>query len=110
MSTYVVLNIDQGAQYSTSIVVRDTNGNTSNLVGYTANAHIRRNWTSSVANNFTCTFTDAANGALTLSMTSANTANLLPGRNTYDVKLTDINGESTRVFEGIVVVNPAVTR
>jgi len=110
MSTYVELQIDQGAQFSTTISVSDTNGNTSNLIGYTANAQIRRVWSSVTATPFTVTFIDAPNGVLTMAMTSANTALLVAGRNVYDVKLTDPLGESRRVFEGIVVVNPSVTR
>lgn len=110
MATYVELQIDQGAQFSTTITVSDISGNNSNLVGYTANAQIRRVWSSISNTPFTITFIDPANGVMTMSMTSANTALLSTGRNVYDLKLTDSFGESRRVFEGIVVVNPSVTR
>jgi hypothetical protein len=110
MATYVEFQIDQGAQFTTSISVFDAAGNTSNLVGYTANAQIRRVWSSVSYTPFTISYPDAANGIIVLSMSSANTANLGTGRNVYDVKLTDPTGESRRVFEGIVVVNPSVTR
>lgn len=110
MSAYVEIQIDQGAKFSTSISVFDTSGNTSNLVGYTANAQMRRVWSSVTNTKFSVVFTDAANGVLTMSMSSANTNLLNTGRHVYDVKLTDPAGEARRVFEGIVVVNPSVTR
>lgn len=110
MATYVELQIDQGAQFSTSISVFDTSGNTSNLIGYTANAQIRRVWASVTSVPFSVTFPDAGNGVILLSLSSANTANLNTGRNVYDVKLIDPAGEARRVFEGIVVVNPSVSR
>ena len=110
MASYVELQIDQGAQFSTTISVSDTAGNTSNLVGYTANAQIRRVWSSESYTPFTIAFIDPANGVMTMSMTSANTALLNTGRHVYDVRLTDPLGESRRVFEGIVVINPSVTR
>ena len=110
MATYVELQIDQGAQFTTTISVSDTSGNTSNLVGYTANAQIRRVWSSATSVPVGIVFTDAANGLITMSVSSANSALLTPGRNVYDVKLTDPLGEVRRVFEGIVVVNPSVSR
>jgi hypothetical protein len=110
MATYVELQIDQGAAFTTTITVSDVAGNTSNLVGYTANAQMRRVWSSVTSTPFKTTFTDAANGQLTMSMTSANTTILNTGRHVYDLKLIDPTGESRRVFEGIVVVNPSVSR
>jgi len=43
-------------------------------------------------------------------MTSANTANLTPGRYVYDLVITSPASEKTRVVEGIVVVTPGVTQ
>ena len=110
MATYVELQIDQGAQFSTTITVADITGNASNLIGQTANAQIRRVWSSVTSTPFKITYTDAANGVITMSMTSANSALLSTGRNVYDVKLIDAAGEVKSIFEGIVVVNPSVSR
>jgi len=44
-----------------------------------------------------------------LSMTSANTANLSPGRYLYDLLITSPSNVTTRVIEGIVNVLPGVT-
>jgi hypothetical protein len=45
-----------------------------------------------------------------MSMTPANTANVLSGRYVYDVKTTDPNGVVNRVLEGIINMSPSVTR
>jgi hypothetical protein len=43
-------------------------------------------------------------------MTSANTANLTPGRQVFDLLITAPNSVKTRVVEGIIMISPGVTR
>jgi hypothetical protein len=43
-------------------------------------------------------------------MTAANTANLTPGRQVFDLLITAPSTIKTRVVEGIIVVSPGVTR
>jgi hypothetical protein len=62
------------------------------------------------ATNFTITVTDAAAGQITMSMNSANTANVTPGRYVYDVLITSGASVKTRIIEGIVTILPSVTR
>jgi hypothetical protein len=45
-----------------------------------------------------------------MSMTSANTANLTPGRYLFDLVMTSPADIKTRVVEGIITVLPSVTR
>ena len=58
----------------------------------------------------TSTVTGNANGEITLSMTAANTANLNPGRQVFDLLITSPSSVKTRVIEGIVVISPGVTQ
>ena len=58
----------------------------------------------------TSTITGNANGEITLSMTAANTANLTPGRQVFDLLITSPTSVKTRVIEGIIVVSPGVTK
>jgi len=58
----------------------------------------------------TSTITGNANGEITLSMTAANTANLTPGRQVFDLLITSSTGVKTRVVEGVIVISPGVTR
>ena len=53
---------------------------------------------------------DAANGNVAVTLDSANTANIKAGRYLFDVKQVDSANGVTRLFEGIVTVNPQVTK
>lgn len=102
------LTIDQGTDYQTSITLTDVDDAIVNLSGYTANAQIRKTYTSSNAVNFTVSLV-AATGEVSLSLTDTQTSNIVAGRYVYDVLLTR-EGITTRIVEGIVTVTPGVTR
>lgn len=102
------LIIDQGTDYSTSITLTDEEENVVDLTGYTANAQIRKTYSSSNSVTFSTAIT-AAQGVVILSLTDSQTANITPGRYVYDVILTSGNTTS-RIVEGIVTVTPRVTR
>ena len=110
MAAYSELTLEQYADFSTTVNVEDSNGDAINLSGYTAASQIRKSYYSSTANNFTASVTGIANGEITISMSSANTANLSAGRYLYDLVITSPAGVKTRVVEGIVVVLPGVTQ
>ena len=109
MAAYSELSVEQYATFSTTVNVTDTTGAAVNLYGYTASSQVRKSYYSSTSTNFTATVTGIANGEITLSMTSANTANLSSGRYLYDLLITSPSSTTTRVIEGIVNVLPGVT-
>lgn len=109
MATKANLVIDQGATYTTTVNLVDGNGDPLDLTGYTGTAQMRKSYTSSNSVTFTVT-TGAANGTVTLALTANATANIAGGRYLYDVELTDAGGTVSRVLEGIITLNPNVTR
>lgn len=108
---YSELFLEQGASFNTSIALDDVSGVAFNLVNYTATSQMRKSYYSS---NAAATFSvstgeDPALGVITMSLDSANTANVYPGRYVYDVYVT--SGEArVRVLEGIINVTPQVTK
>jgi len=110
LAAYTELNIEQYANFSTTVNVEDAAGVAVNLSGYSVASQIRKSYYSSTANNFTATITGNANGEITLSMTAANTALLTPGRYLYDLVITSPSTIKTRVVEGIVNVLGGVTQ
>ena len=110
MAGFVELTIEQGANYSTTVTVNDSNGSPTNLTNYTAAAQLRKSYYSTTATAFTVTVTNAAAGQITMSITSANTANLTPGRYVYDLLITSPTSVKSRVIEGIATILPSVTR
>lgn len=103
------LIIDQGVDYSTSITLTDDDGSIIDLTGYTAEAQLRKTYTSLSAVNFVVSIT-ASLGVVTLSMTSNVSSNIVPGRFVYDVLLRNAQGIKSRIVEGIVTVTPRVTQ
>ena len=110
MAAYSEITLEQGATFSTTVNVEDTQGAAINLAGYSTLSQIRKSYYSTTANTFTTTVTSNANGEITISMTAANTANLSAGRYVYDLLITSPNTTKTRVVEGIVIVLPQVSK
>lgn len=103
------LVVDQGTDYSTSVNLTDADGNIVPLTGYTANAQIRKTYSSSNSVNFGVTL-ESSNGVVRLSLTDTQTANIVAGRYVYDVVVTSPASITSRIVEGIVTVTPRVTK
>ncbi len=102
--------IDQGTTFETVVTVTNDDGDVVDLTNYEAASQIRKHHTSSsVAATFVIT-NGGTNGQLTLTLAWSATASLEAGRYVYDVEVTTAAGVVSRVVEGIVTVNPQVTR
>ena len=110
MASFVEFTIEQNANFNTVLDLKDAGTNILNLSGYQAAAQMRKSYYSNTAIDFTVVITDPSAGQITISMTAATTAEIVPGRYVYDVLITDPQGIKTRVIEGIVTVLPSVTR
>lgn len=102
--------IDQGCDFSITIDVTDAAGNVLDMTDYTAEAQIRKTYSSS---SVTSTFTTAINevgGQVNVSLTSTQTSAIESGRYVYDVNITDPSGSTSRVVEGQAIITPGVTR
>jgi len=108
---YAELTIDQGTTFQTSIDLANDDGTAINVANYTFQSQIRKSYYSANATaNLTVTVVDEANGNVTLSLTSDETANIAAGRYLYDIKMTSSGDVTTRIVEGIVTVTPQVSR
>jgi hypothetical protein len=110
VAAFTELLIEQGATFSTTVNVEDTAGAAINLYGYTASSQMRKSYYATSNTVITSTITGNANGEITLSMTAANTANLTPGRQVFDLLIASPTGVKTRVVEGVIVISPGVTQ
>jgi hypothetical protein len=82
-----------------------------NVSGYSFESQIRRSYYSAnITANIICTITNASNGEVTMSISASNTANIKPGRYVFDVKSTDDLNAVSRILEGIITINPSVTK
>ena len=101
--------IDQGTTFSLSLAVNDQNGDLKDLTGYTVAAQMRRSYYTTTSTNFTAAVSLPEDGEVTISLTAVQTSAIKAGRYVYDIEITG-EGETLRVLEGIVVINPEVTK
>jgi len=111
MAVYSNIVIDQGADYSASIDVTDSDGDTIDLTGYTAAGQIRKTYSSSTAVDFAVSIASPATaGILNIGLSNTQTNTMKAGRYVYDIEITNSGGVKTRVLEGQVEITPGVTQ
>ena len=111
MATLTNIFIDQGASFSTSVTVTDTDESAFDLADYTAEAQIRKTYDSLTSTSFSTSIdANPASGLITLELTPTQTTALEAGRYVYDLVITSNGGIKTRVIEGIATVLPSVSR
>lgn len=111
MANQVELFCDQGTDFSYTIDLSNDDGTAINVAGYAFSSSVRKSYySSSVTANMTVTILSAANGNVEISMNSATTANIKAGRYLYDVKMKDAANVTSRVIEGVITVNPQITK
>lgn len=104
------ITIDQGADFSATIDVKDSGGNAYDLTNHTVASQMRKNYASTAATTFTATH-NSAGGQIHLSLPAAQTQDIEPGRYLYDVEITSTGtGAVTRVVQGMVTVTAGMTR
>jgi len=99
--------IEQGANFTNTYFVEDSNNTPLNLTGYTGAAQLAKHPASSTKTSFSMTIT-AATGSVAIALTSGATSSLKPGRYVYDVLLTS-GSTKTRIVEGTALVIAGVT-
>ena len=103
--------IDQGATFSKQITVYETDGTTvQNLTNYTVTSQLRKNYTSTAYTTINATNNSPTNGIIVMSLTAVQTAALKSGRYVYDLQIAAADGTVTRVIEGVITINPEVTK
>ncbi len=106
--------IDQGANFSSTITVKDSQGNPLNLTDFTASAnmalgHASTRTRTALTIEFAEFASDRTTGNVSMSLTAAQTALLeAPARYVYDLDITDSNGTVTRIIEGLMTIRPNV--
>ena len=111
MAASINRDMDQGANFSFSHVVRGVDGLPMNISsGYTAYAQMRKFYTSSTAVTLNASITGST-GNINVSLGATGTAAIKPGVWFYDVELHS-NGSTNvqRVVQGMITVYPEVTK
>lgn len=106
MATKFDLTIDQGANFTKTFSFLDANSEPQDTTGYSANAIIRKHYTSINSVAFSVAL---SNGNISLYLTPTQSNAMVPGRFVYDIKLTTPSNNIVRFTEGIITLTPKVT-
>lgn len=103
--------IEQGATFTRTLTIEQTAGVPLNLTGYTFSGKLKRNYTdANAAATFGLTVANAAAGTVTWTLTSTQTAALIPQVHIYDIRMTaPSTGAVTRILEGEAWVSASAT-
>jgi hypothetical protein len=105
----VNLTIERGTDFEATFTVTNSDETPYALNNFSATSKIRKHPAAAVSKSFQTTIT-VAKGEIKISMGSTVTADLSPGRNYYDVIITEsTSGRITKVFEGSAIVSDTVS-
>lgn len=120
MATTVNLSIDQGTHFSRTLTINGDETPTplpKDLTGYTFSAQARPKFGSTeVAFSFTFTIrtqTGGDVGKVDMTLVPADTESIamaVAKTYVYDVEMTDLSGNKSRLFQGTATINPEVTK
>ena len=105
------LVINSGSDFSQSFTLEGSTTNSLlDLTDYTVSSQLRKWAGSSTATSFGAVIEIPLEGKINISLTNEQTSLLKPGRYVYDVVITDIGGQKSKVIEGMALVREGVTR
>lgn len=119
MADYEDFTIDQGADVAIELQLQEQDGSAKDLTGHSAAAKMKRSYNSvdsaDIVDFTASVMNPATAGYVTLALTNTQTDSLNPRtRYVYDVELSfeDSDGNTIieRILEGMIKVNPSVTR
>ena len=104
----VNISIDGGTNFTATYTIASPSGAVLDLTGYTATSKVRKYPTSPSSESFAVGIASDT-GKITISMASTVTATLSEGRNYYDIIITSPASVTSKVIQGMVMVNPTVS-
>ena len=104
------ISINVGETFSENLTLLSADGSgVVDLTGFTGSCKMQRTLNLGDLTAFNLAFTNRALGKVRISLTSAQTANIADGKYFYELMLTDPDGVTERVIEGVVIVKHPVT-
>jgi hypothetical protein len=104
----VNISIDSGTSFTATYTISNSDGSVLDLSGYTASSKIRKYPTSPTSNNFSVGI-NSTSGKITISMASTLTTGLSEGRNYYDIVIISPSSTTSKVIQGMAIVNSTVS-
>lgn len=102
------ISLQRRADYSVTLQFKDSNNAVIDLTGWTAAAQAWNEGRTTKYADFTVTYTNRAQGTITISLTSGQTTTF-PDQLYYDVLLTNPSGLKEYYLEGLIYVSQGYT-
>jgi hypothetical protein len=101
--------IEQGSDFSFSLIYKDSDGNPINLTSATITAQIKNAWNEATLASFTVTKNSpATDGFIGLFLPAATSAGIPPERYQYDIRIA-IGGNVNHIIKGTCDVTESTT-
>lgn len=102
--------VEQGATWTRTLELKDSESNPINITGKTFRGQIRKSAADpNILAAFTFSITSGSGGVVQATL-SATTTTAIPGQNcVYDMEMVD-GSTVTRILEGVAFISPNVTR
>ena len=110
MATIQNLTVDQDADFTQTLTVKDSTGTVVDISGQTVTSKLRKTHLSTSSTSFTTALVSATDGTCSITLTDTVTSALTEGRYVWDLTTTTSGGLITRRIEGRVTITPSVTR
>lgn len=104
------LDIDQGSHFVATMDLQNDDETPMNLNGFQVYSQFRKSYMSTLGHNFQCEVVNPTAGQIRLTLTGTYSSSIRAGRYLYDVEIVSQSGLKTRVVEGIVTINPEITK
>ena len=104
------LVIYKHTDFEQTFLLEDSQSNSAkDLTGFSGTCKMQRTLNLGSLTDFTLSFTNRVLGKIRISLTDDQTAQIADGKYFYELMLTDPNGVTERVIEGVVIVKHPVT-
>lgn len=110
MAVTAYLDLDQGSDFVAEFTLENDDETPIDLNGFTVYSQFRKSYGATTGYTFTTDVVNSAQGKITLALSGNDSSEIKPGRYLYDVEIRSISGVKTRVVEGILTINPEITR
>jgi hypothetical protein len=98
------LVLPQGTDFEQNFTLFNDDGTRLPLVGCTLISKVRKHYAATGVTTFTTSILDETQGVIRISLSKEQTSNLKPGRHYFDVLLTSSSDITTKVVEGMIIV------
>lgn len=111
MAISAYLDIDQGSDFTAEFELENDDSTPMDLTGFSVYSQFRKSYGAATGYSFDTSIVSPSNsGKIRINLPGVVSSEIKPGRYLYDVEIISATNIKTRVVEGILTINPEITR